>query len=160
PVRVIRKAKPPAPMPAEPREPRRFRVADVISRRNLVDDASAAEAIDTLRAVRSIVDVNIYVWQPDRGRCRLLTFSEQRAMFDLAAAPHAAHGAVPYRPPAGSEVHGSFRHRTAVDDHLCFGDGAATQGWSFELVRIDGSAARSGCRLGCAVDGALQADLE
>ena len=95
PVRVIRKAKPPAPMPAEPREPPRFRVADVISRRNLLDDASAAEAIDTLRAVRSIVDVNIYVWQPDRGRWRLLTFAEQRAMFDLAAARHSAHDAVP-----------------------------------------------------------------
>ena len=90
PVRVIRKAKPPAPMPAEPRAPRRFRVADVISRRNLVDDASAAEAIDALRAVRSIVDVNVYVWQPDRERWRLLTFSEQRAMFDFAAGHTAA----------------------------------------------------------------------
>jgi hypothetical protein len=95
PVRVIRKAKPPAPKPAEPREPRRFRVVDVISRRDLVDDASAGEAIDTLRAVRSIVDVNVYVWQPDRGSWRLLTFSEQRAMFDLAAGRHSAPGAVP-----------------------------------------------------------------
>jgi hypothetical protein len=72
-LRVVRKAKPPAPMPAKPREPRRFRVVEVISRRNLVDDASAGNAIDTLRAVRSIVDVNIYVWQPDRGRWKLLT---------------------------------------------------------------------------------------
>jgi hypothetical protein len=95
PVRVIRKAKPPAPMPAEPREPRRFRVVDVMSRQHLVDDASASEAIDTLRAVRSIVDVNIYVWQPDRDRWRLLSFSEQRAMFDLAAERYSAPGAVP-----------------------------------------------------------------
>ena len=94
-LRVIRKAKPPAPVPAEPRAPRRFRVVDVISRRKLVDDASAGEAIEALRAVRSIVDVSIYVWHPDRGRWRLLTFSEQRAMFDLAAGHHSASGAAP-----------------------------------------------------------------
>jgi hypothetical protein len=93
-LRVIRKAKPRAPMPAEPRGPRRFRVVDVISRRHVVDDASAGEAIDALRAVRSIVDVNVYVWQPDRGRWRLLTFSEQRAMFDFAGR-HSASAALP-----------------------------------------------------------------
>jgi hypothetical protein len=95
PLRVIRKATPPPPMPAEPPEPRRFRVIDVISQQHLVDDASAGEAIDTLRAVRSIVDVNIYVWQPDRSRWRLLTFPEQRVMFDLAEGRHSAPGAVP-----------------------------------------------------------------
>jgi hypothetical protein len=94
-LRVIRKAKPRAPMPAEPREPRRFRVVDVISRRSLVDDAPAGEAIDALRAVRSIVDVTVYVWQPDRERWRLLTLSEQRAMFDFAAGRDSASAAEP-----------------------------------------------------------------
>ena len=95
PLRVIRKAKPPAPTPAEPRQPRRFRVVDVISRRNLVEDASAGEAIDALRGVRSIVDVSVFVWQHDRARWRLLTFSEKRAMFDLTAARHSDPKAVP-----------------------------------------------------------------
>ena len=95
PLRVIRKAKPPVPAPAEPRQPRRFMVVDVISRRNLVEDASAGEAIDALRAVRSIVDVSVFVWQHDRARWRLLTFSEKRAMFDLAAARPSDPGAVP-----------------------------------------------------------------
>ena len=95
PLRVIRKAKPPAPTPAEPREPRRFRVVDVLSGQNLVDEALAGEAIDALRAVRSIVDVSVYVWQPDRDRWRLLTLSEQRAMFDLAAGRQSALGEAP-----------------------------------------------------------------
>ena len=67
----------------------------MISRRNLVEDTSAGEAIDALRAVRSIVDVSIFVWQRDRARWRLLTFSEKQAMFDLTAARHSDPGAVP-----------------------------------------------------------------
>jgi hypothetical protein len=76
----------PKPKPAEPepkpRVPRRFRVIDVMTRQALAEDAGAAETIEALRGVRSIVDVNVYMWQEDRRRWRLLTFSEQRTLFD------------------------------------------------------------------------------
>jgi hypothetical protein len=84
PLSVPRKPQPRKPAP-ERRLPRRFTVTDVMSGQDLVDDVSAAEAIDALRGVRSIVDVNVYVWQEERRRWRLLTFPERRAMFDLAA---------------------------------------------------------------------------
>jgi hypothetical protein len=86
PVSVPRKPQPRKPEPAAPRAPRRFRVVDVMTRQHVVDDAGAAEVIEALREVRSIVDVNVYVWQEDRARWRPLTFGEQRAMFDFAAA--------------------------------------------------------------------------
>jgi hypothetical protein len=81
---------PPKPMPREPeppapRLPRRFRIIDVMSRQRLVDDVGTAAAVKALGTVRSVVDVSVYVWQPERERWRLLTFPEQRALFDLAA---------------------------------------------------------------------------
>lgn len=86
PLSVPRKPRPRAPEAPKPRPPRRFRVVDLMTRRPLVDDVSAAEALDSLRDVRSIVDVNVYVWDEGRGHWRLLTYPEQRVMFDLAAA--------------------------------------------------------------------------
>jgi hypothetical protein len=83
---VPRKPRPRTPEKPAPRAPRRFRVVDVMTRQHLVDDASAADAVDALRGVRSVVDVNVFVWNEDRQRWRMLTFAEQRAMFDLAAA--------------------------------------------------------------------------
>jgi hypothetical protein len=68
----------------KPTPPRRFRLVDVMSTETLVDDASAGEAIDVLRGVRSIVDVNVYVWQQERERWRMLTFPERHAMWELA----------------------------------------------------------------------------
>jgi hypothetical protein len=79
-----RKPRPPKQKDAEPRAPRRFRVVDVISTEPLVDDVAAQEAIDALKGVRSIVDVNVYVWQPERDRWRMLTFPERHAMWELA----------------------------------------------------------------------------
>jgi hypothetical protein len=88
PLSVPRKPQPRTQAPKR-RLPRRFTVTDVMSGQNLVDDVSTAEAIDVLKGVRSIVDVNLYVWREERRRWRLLTFPERRAMFDLAA-PRAA----------------------------------------------------------------------
>ena len=74
--------------PAKPkqRSPRRFRIVNVMTRQKVLDDASAREAIDALRSVRSIVDVNVYVWDDERERWLLLPFPEQRALLDLAHA--------------------------------------------------------------------------
>jgi hypothetical protein len=69
----------------EPRAPRRFRVLSVLTRAPLAEDVDARAAVDALKGVRSIVDVNVYVWQEERGRWRLLTFPEQRVMWELAS---------------------------------------------------------------------------
>ena len=76
-------AQPPEP---EPRAPRRFRVVDVMTRRPILEDVGAREAVDALSAVRSLIDVNVYVREEESGRWRLLSFPEQRAMWELAAA--------------------------------------------------------------------------
>jgi hypothetical protein len=66
--------------------PRRFRIVDVMTRRPLLEDGSPREAVAVLRDVRSIVDIDVYVWLAERDRWQRLTFAEQRAMLDVAAA--------------------------------------------------------------------------
>jgi hypothetical protein len=57
---------------------------DLMTQQLLVEDASTREAVDALKAVRSVVDVNVYVWQEEDERWRLLSFGEQRALWDLS----------------------------------------------------------------------------
>jgi hypothetical protein len=85
PVVVLRKPQPRQGQAPKPRPPRRFRVVDVMTRETLVDDAGTREAIDALKEIRSIVDVNVYVWQEERDRWRMLTFGERQTMWELAA---------------------------------------------------------------------------
>jgi hypothetical protein len=81
PLHVPRKHRPlPAPEP-EPPQPRRFRVVDVMTREVLADDADTRATLDVLGDVRSIVDVRVSVWQPQKERWRLLTLPEQRALW-------------------------------------------------------------------------------
>jgi hypothetical protein len=75
----------PEPEP-KARVPKRFRVLDVMTREPLIDDGSTRETIDALGRVRSIVDVNVYVWHEREDRWRLLSLAEQRAMWDIAQA--------------------------------------------------------------------------
>jgi hypothetical protein len=72
---------PKAPAPAEPRRARIFKVIDIRSREVLAEDATARATIQVLNGVRSIVDVNVYVWIPATGEWRLLTFDEQRLLW-------------------------------------------------------------------------------
>ena len=76
------KRAPREPKPAEPRAPLKFRIVDVLSREVLADDAGAREALDALNGVRSIVDVQAFVWQPDAERWRLLTLDELRTLWE------------------------------------------------------------------------------
>ena len=81
---------PPAPKPdvaapAEPPAPRRFKVVDVMTREVLAEDTGARETLEVLDGVRSIVDVNVSVWEPKRDAWRLLTFTEQRTLWDRRA---------------------------------------------------------------------------
>jgi hypothetical protein len=85
PVSVPRKPKPPEQAPPKPKAPRRFRVVDVMTGQPLLDSGSGRDAAAALRDVRSVVDVNVYVWQDERERWRLLTLPEQRAMWELAS---------------------------------------------------------------------------
>ena len=70
----------------KPRAAKRFKVLDVMTREPLIDGANTEETVEALRAVRSIVDVNVYVWQEEQDRWRLLSLGEQRAIWDLAHA--------------------------------------------------------------------------
>lgn len=74
--------KPPAPASAAPREPRRFRVVDLVTREVLADGTDARATIERLERVRSIVDVTIWVWQSDDERWRMLSLEEARALWE------------------------------------------------------------------------------
>jgi hypothetical protein len=68
----------------EPRAPRKFKVENVLTRQALIEAGTAEEAVGMLQGARSIVDVNVYLWNEERGRWRMLTFAEKRAMWELA----------------------------------------------------------------------------
>jgi hypothetical protein len=71
---------------AQPRAPHRFRVVDIMTQELLLDGGSTRQALDALKDVRSIVDVNIYVWQDEQERWRMLTFPERRTLWELKSA--------------------------------------------------------------------------
>ena len=74
--------RPPAPNPREPRAPRRFKVVDVLTRRVLAEDADARATVGVLEGTRSIVDVTIWVWQPEAERWRMLSLEEARTLWE------------------------------------------------------------------------------
>jgi hypothetical protein len=78
------------PAPRQPRQPRLFRVVDISTRQTLAEGADAAATIEVLNGVRSIVDVNVYLWQPDTDKWRLLTFNERRLLWDARTGAGAA----------------------------------------------------------------------
>ena len=80
------KRRPREPKPVEPRAPRRFRIVDVMPRERLADDVDARTALGVLAGVRSSVDVNVYMWEPDGERWRMLTLPEQRLLWERRAA--------------------------------------------------------------------------
>jgi hypothetical protein len=76
------KRTPRPPEPPKPRPPRRFRVVDVVTRAVLQDDGGVRETLALLGGVERMHDVNLYVWEPDEERWRLLHIAEQRAVWD------------------------------------------------------------------------------
>ncbi|MFZ0088297.1 MAG: hypothetical protein WAL63_02235 [Solirubrobacteraceae bacterium] len=76
--------RPPEPEAPMPRAPRTFKIVDVMTRRTLAEGVGARAAVDRLADVRSIVDVNVYAWDESRAGWRLLTFSDRRALWELA----------------------------------------------------------------------------
>ena len=79
------KRKPREPKPPAPRPPLRFRIVDVMTRAVLADGAGTREALTVLNDVRSVVDVDVFLWQPKADRWRRLTLEERRAMWERRA---------------------------------------------------------------------------
>jgi hypothetical protein len=65
-----------------PRPPRQFKIVDIVTRETLAEDVDTRTALGVLRDVRSSVDVNVYVHEPDTDAWRLLLLDEQRALWD------------------------------------------------------------------------------
>ena len=85
PVWVRREPSRSAPAAApQPPAPRRFRIVDVMTRQTLAEDASAREAVDALRDVRSPVDVSVYVRRSEGDRWRALAMPERRTLWELS----------------------------------------------------------------------------
>lgn len=76
------KRKPHEPKLEEPRAPRRFKVVDVVSQAVLAEQVGARETLNVLSDVRSVVDVHVFVWEPEADRWRLLTLDEQRLLWN------------------------------------------------------------------------------
>ena len=71
----------PEPEPA-PRAPRRFKVVDVASRQVLAEDVDLRRTLELLGGLRSSVDVNVHVWEPERDAWRLLTLAERGRLWE------------------------------------------------------------------------------
>jgi hypothetical protein len=69
------------PEEPEPPAPHRFRVVDVMTQEVLADDVDARAAVQALEDMRSVVDVLVYVWEPESERWRMLTFGETEALW-------------------------------------------------------------------------------
>ena len=77
PVWVPPKRRPREPEPPAPKVPRRFRVVDVVTREVLADDAEVRTLLTVLGGVEHVHDVNVFVWEPEDDRWRLLSLAEQ-----------------------------------------------------------------------------------
>src|SRR3954452_18837424 len=75
------KREPRAQKPPKPREPRKFKVVDVVSRAVLAEGADTRATLDVLAGVRSIVDVTVSVWRPEAQSWRMLTLTEQKVLW-------------------------------------------------------------------------------
>ena len=53
-----------------------------MTRQVLAEDVDARAAVEALEDVRSIVDVIVYVWEPESERWRMLSFGETQALWE------------------------------------------------------------------------------
>ena len=67
--------------PAPEREPMRFKVIDVMSSTVLAGDVGLREAVEALKGARSVLDVSVHTFSPQRGRWRLLTLAERKTLW-------------------------------------------------------------------------------
>jgi hypothetical protein len=69
------------PKPA-PQAPRRFKLVDIASREVLAEDVGARLVLELLGGLRSSVDVNIHVWEPEDAAWRRLTLAERQLLWE------------------------------------------------------------------------------
>jgi hypothetical protein len=85
-ISVIRRTPVPPEKPAEDPErddQRRFKLVNVLSREVLGDGVGPREAVDLLEGVRSVVDVRVYVWEPELEDWRALSLREKKLMWEF-----------------------------------------------------------------------------
>jgi hypothetical protein len=80
---LLQRSAPAKPVP-EPDPPRRriFKVMDLMTRETLAEGVDLRATVDLLRDVRSVVDVQIYLWDADRRSWRMLGLDERRALWE------------------------------------------------------------------------------
>ncbi len=69
------------PPPRRPKAPLVFKVVEVTTKRVLGQRLDARATVELLSGVRSVVDVRLYVWEPNLARWRMLTLSETNALW-------------------------------------------------------------------------------
>jgi hypothetical protein len=85
-ISVIRRTPLPPEEPTEDADrtdERRFKVVNVLSREVLGDGVGPREAVELLEGVRSVVDVRIYVWEPELEDWRALSLREKKLMWEF-----------------------------------------------------------------------------
>jgi hypothetical protein len=85
-ISVIRRTPLPPEEPTEDADrtdERRFKVVNVLSREVLGDGVGPREAVELLKRVRSVVDVRIYVWEPELEDWRALSLREKKLMWEF-----------------------------------------------------------------------------
>jgi hypothetical protein len=85
-ISVIRRTPLPPEEPTEDPErdaERRFKLVNVLSREVLGDGVGPREAVELLEGARSVVDVRIYVWEPELEDWRALSLREKKLMWEF-----------------------------------------------------------------------------
>jgi hypothetical protein len=80
--RASRPSEAEAPDP-EPRQLPKFKIVDVMTRQVLAEGVGARETVDLLDDVRSVVDVRIYVWEPHEDQWRVLSYRDQKLLWEF-----------------------------------------------------------------------------
>jgi hypothetical protein len=80
---VVRKPRERPAAEPEPRKPRRFKVVDVMTRQTLAEDVDTRKTVEVLEGMRSVVDVNVYVWDDDKDDWVQLSQGDRRRLWDL-----------------------------------------------------------------------------
>jgi hypothetical protein len=102
PLNLTRFRAPAPPRPADPpeREPRLFRVVDVLAARTVAEEVPVREALQALGSMRTPLDARVYMREPGSRRARLLSLAETRALWELAAGGDPAGSRAPASHPA------------------------------------------------------------
>ena len=80
----------PRPRPSEeadPWQPPKFKVVDVMTHRVLAEDVDARAAVDILEGVGSIFDVRIYLWDARSEDWRMLSHRDQKVLWGFRGQP-------------------------------------------------------------------------